>query len=157
MVGHSERRLLFGEDGLFIEEKFHHIKEHGMIPILCVGETLDDYLAGQTQAVLKKQIDFLCQRKYFLDGVVIAYEPVWAIGTGESATPEQAQSVHNFLREYIKLSVGDVASQVSIIYGGSVNEQNAADLFAMPDVDGVLVGGASLNAEQFVEIIKCIN
>lgn len=158
LVGHSERRRIFGESENFVAEKFHHVKEHGMIPVLCVGETLEEREQGLTERILAKQILAITENsKQCFKNCVIAYEPVWAIGTGQTATPQQAQEAHTVIRALIADFDQDDASQVLILYGGSVNEKNAASLFAMPDVDGGLVGGASLNAQQFVEIVKCIN
>lgn len=158
LVGHSERRHIFKEDENFVAQKFHHAKEHGIIPFLCVGETLEEREKGQTQQVIAKQ---LLAVKQFSDDCykqcVVAYEPVWAIGTGKTASPEQAQEVHQFIRQLVADVNSDDARQLPIVYGGSVNENNAHTLFSMPDVDGGLVGGASLNAQQFVEIVKCIN
>ena len=158
LVGHSERRCLFHEDEKFVAEKFHHVKDHGMIPVLCIGETLAERDQGLTQAVLTKQLLAVTTNgDSCFDKCVVAYEPVWAIGTGQTASPEQVQDVHRFIREWVtKVDPGN-AEKLSIIYGGSVNEKNAQSLFAMPDVDGGLIGGASLHARQFVEIVKCIN
>lgn len=158
LVGHSERRHMFHEDEKFVADKFHHVKEHGMIPVLCVGETLEERLQGLTEKVLTTQLLAVTEtnKRCFKD-CIIAYEPVWAIGTGQTALPEQVQEVHSSIRTFVaKFNVND-ATQLPIIYGGSVNEKNASSLFAMPDVDGGLVGGASLNAQQFVDIVKCIN
>jgi len=158
LVGHSERRRLFGEDEKFIADKFHHVKEHDMIPVLCVGETLQEREKGLTEKILSQQLLAVTGRAAScFERCVIAYEPVWAIGTGKTASPQQVQEVHEFIRSYIAGFEGNNANQVSILYGGSVNEMNAGSLFAMPDVDGGLIGGASLNAQQFVEIVKCIN
>ena len=158
LVGHSERRNLFHEDEKFVAEKFHHVKEHGMIPVLCVGETLAERENGLTEAVLTKQLLAVTgDSTRVFQQCVIAYEPVWAIGTGKTATPEQAEAVHVFIRHFVAKVNEQDADRLSIVYGGSVNEKNAATLFAMPNVDGGLVGGASLNAQQFVEIVKCIN
>jgi triosephosphate isomerase len=158
LVGHSERRQLFHEDEKFVAEKFHHVKDHDMIPVLCVGETLEEREQGLTEQVLTKQLLAVNHSgNRVFQNCIIAYEPVWAIGTGKTASPEQAQLVHAFIRGLIaKIDIKD-ANQLPIVYGGSVNEKNASSLFAMPDVDGGLVGGASLNAQQFVEILKCIN
>ncbi len=157
LVGHSERRQYFQENENFVAEKFHHVKDHGMIPILCVGETLIEREKGQTEEVITKQLLAISgKNKNSFKGCVVAYEPVWAIGTGKTATPEQAQEVHQFIRKLIKEINDHDADQLTLLYGGSVNEQNAKALFAMPDIDGSLIGGASLNAKQFVEIIKCI-
>jgi triosephosphate isomerase len=142
LVGHSERRQLYGETDAQAAAKFAAVKKAGMTPILCVGETLEERDAGQTEAVVARQlgaVDF--------EDAVLAYEPVWAIGTGRNATPEQAQAVHAFLRK-------KVPAQTLILYGGSVKPQNAAAIFAMPDVDGGLIGGASLVAKDFLDIVK---
>lgn len=158
LVGHSERRHLFAEDEKFITEKFHQVKEHDMIPVLCVGETLAEREQGLTKDVLKRQLCKIAELgKDAFKRCVVAYEPVWAIGTGITATPEQAQSVHKFIRDLVAEYDEACANKLPILYGGSVNEHNAQALFAMPDIDGGLVGGASLNARQFLEILKCIN
>jgi triosephosphate isomerase len=142
IVGHSERRQLFGESDAQAAAKFAAVRGAGMTPILCVGETLAERDAGKTEAVVAGQLDAVD----FENGV-LAYEPVWAIGTGRNATPEQAQAVHAFLRRR-------VPAQTPILYGGSVKPQNAAAIFAMPDVDGGLIGGASLVAKDFLDIVK---
>jgi len=142
LVGHSERRQLYGETDAQAAAKFAAVKKAGMTPILCVGETLEERDAGQTEAVVARQLGAVD----FKDAV-LAYEPVWAIGTGRNATPEQAQAVHAFLRK-------SVPAQTLILYGGSVKPQNAAAIFAMPDVDGGLIGGASLVAKDFLDIVK---
>jgi triosephosphate isomerase (TIM) len=145
LVGHSERRQLYGESDAQAAAKFAAVKKAGMIPILCVGETLEERDAGQTEAVVARQLGAV----EFKDAV-LAYEPVWAIGTGRNATPEQAQAVHAFLRR-------KVSSDTPILYGGSVKPQNAAAIFAMPDVDGGLIGGASLVAKDFLAIVEALN
>ena len=142
IVGHSERRQLYGETDAQVAAKFAAVKDAGMTPILCVGETLEERDAGNTEQVVARQLAAV----EFKDGV-LAYEPVWAIGTGRNATPEQAQAVHGFLRKR-------VPAGASILYGGSVKAQNAAAIFAMPDVDGGLIGGASLVAKDFLHIVK---
>jgi triosephosphate isomerase len=158
LAGHSERRHCFHEDENFVAQKFHHIKDHGMIPVLCVGETLIEREKGQTEQVIAKQVLAVSEHsKACFRDCVIAYEPVWAIGTGKTATPEQAQEVHQYIRNLVAQVNADDAARLTILYGGSVNEKNAHALFGMPDVDGGLVGGASLNATQFLEIVKCIN
>lgn len=158
LVGHSERRQYFQENEKFVADKFHHVKEHDMIPVLCVGETLIERETGQTEQVIAKQLLAVTEQSAdCFSRCVVAYEPVWAIGTGKTASPEQAQEIHQFIRSLVKEVNEHDAEQLTILYGGSVNEQNARSLFAMPDIDGGLVGGASLNAKQFVEIIKCIN
>jgi triosephosphate isomerase len=158
LVGHSERRQYFHENENIVAQKFHHVKDHGMIPVLCVGETLAEREKGQTEQVIASQLLAVSEKtKDCFRECVIAYEPVWAIGTGKSATPEQAQEIHQFIRKLItEVNMSD-AECLTLLYGGSVNENNAKALFSMPDIDGGLVGGASLNAKQFVEIVKCIN
>lgn len=158
LVGHSERRHCFHEGENFVAQKFHHVKEHGIIPVLCVGETLTEREKGQTEQVIAKQLLAVSEHnKNCFQNCVIAYEPVWAIGTGKTATPDQAQEVHQFIRKLIGEINHSDAARLPLLYGGSVNENNAKALFSMPDVDGGLVGGASLNAKQFLEIVKCIN
>ncbi|HAZ7574078.1 triose-phosphate isomerase [Legionella sp. PATHC032] len=158
LVGHSERRQFFHEDENFVAQKFHHVKDHGMIPVLCVGETLSERENGITEQVIAQQLLAVGTKgKDCFRNCVVAYEPVWAIGTGKTATPEQAQKVHQFIRELVREINDSDAKHLTLIYGGSVNENNAKALFSMPDIDGGLVGGASLNAKQFVEIVKCIN
>jgi triosephosphate isomerase len=142
IVGHSERRQLFGETDAQAAAKFAAVRGAGMTPILCVGETLAERDAGKTEAVVARQLDAVDFEKG-----VLAYEPVWAIGTGRNATPEQAQAVHGFLRQR-------VPAETPILYGGSVKPQNAVQIFAMPDVDGGLIGGASLVAKDFLDILK---
>ena len=146
LVGHSERRHLFGETDARVAAKFAAARAAGITPILCVGETLQEREGGRTQEVVARQIDAALARGGIGDAVV-AYEPVWAIGTGRTATPEQAQEVHAFLR-------GRVSAQTRILYGGSVKPDNAAAIFAMPDVDGGLIGGASLVAKDFIAICR---
>lgn len=158
LVGHSERRHGFHEDENFVAQKFHHVKDHGMIPVLCVGETLAEHEEGKTEQVIASQLLAVSeQNKNCFRDCVVAYEPVWAIGTGKTATPEQAQEVHQFIRKLVAEINDSDAEKLPLLYGGSVNEGNAKALFSMPDVDGGLIGGASLNAKQFVEIVKCIN
>ncbi|MFT4058824.1 MAG: triose-phosphate isomerase [Legionella sp.] len=158
LIGHSERRHGFNEDENFVTQKFHHVKEHGMIPVLCVGETLEEREKGQTEEVIANQLLAVSRNdENAYKNCVIAYEPVWAIGTGKTASPEQAQEVHQYIRKLVAEINQRDAESLSLLYGGSVNENNAKVLFAMPDVDGGLVGGASLNAKQFVDIVKCIN
>ena len=158
LVGHSERRQYFGEDENFVAQKFHHAKDHGMIPVLCIGETLIERENAQTEQVIARQLLAVSENnKNCFRDCVVAYEPVWAIGTGKTATPEQAQEIHQFIRRLVKEVNNSDAERLTLLYGGSVNENNAKALFAMPDIDGGLVGGASLNAKQFLEIVKCIN
>jgi len=156
IVGHSERRALFGEQDSDTARKFAAARQHGLIPILCVGETLAEREQDQTESVVARQLDAVIA----LEGVgaladaVIAYEPVWAIGTGKTASPQQAQDVHAFIRGKIAALDADVAAGVQILYGGSVKGSNAAELFAMADIDGGLIGGASLNAQEFLAICQ---
>ena len=142
IVGHSERRQLYGETDAQVGAKYAAARKAGLTPILCVGETLDERDAGRTEEVVARQLSAVQ-----FTGGVLAYEPVWAIGTGRNATPEQAQAVHAYLRNR-------VPAETPILYGGSVKPQNAAAIFAMPDVDGGLIGGASLVAKDFLDIVK---
>lgn len=158
LVGHSERRQIFQEDENFVAQKFHHVKNHGMIPVLCLGETRAEREKGLTKEVIARQLSAIIdQSEACFSDCIVAYEPVWAIGTGLTATPEQAQEVHQFIRGLIAETNRSDANQTPLLYGGSVNEQNAKALFSMPDIDGGLVGGASLKAKQFLEIVTCIN
>ena len=156
IVGHSERRTHYGETDAQVAEKFVKAQEAGLIPVLCVGETLAEREAGATGAVVQRQLEAVLA----LAGVgslataVVAYEPVWAIGTGRTATPEQAQEVHALLRERVAQSDAVVAEGLRVLYGGSVKAANAEALFAKPDIDGALVGGASLDAHEFVAIAR---
>lgn len=155
IVGHSERRLLYRENDQLVARKFGAALGRGLIPILCVGEQLADREAGRTSEVISRQLDVvleLCGAGALEHGVV-AYEPVWAIGTGRNATPEQAQEVHAFIRARIGARDARIAGATRILYGGSVKAGNAAELFAMPDVDGGLIGGASLKADEFLTIL----
>jgi triosephosphate isomerase len=154
LVGHSERRALYGENDQDVALRFAAALESGLRPVLCVGETLDEREAGQTKAVVSRQIDAVldhCGMAGFRTAT-IAYEPVWAIGTGKTATPEQAQAVHSFIRDKLAAQDDTISGQLRILYGGSVNSSNAADLFAREDIDGGLVGGASLEADSFLAI-----
>jgi triosephosphate isomerase (TIM) len=154
IVGHSERRRWYHEDDALVARKFAAALSAGLTPVLCVGETLEEREAHQTEAVVGRQVDAVIA----MHGVggfaaaVLAYEPVWAIGTGRTASPEQAQAVHAFLRHRIRGHDAKIAGLLRILYGGSVKGGNAAELFAMPDVDGGLVGGASLSADEFRQI-----
>ncbi len=158
IVGHSERRLLYRESDQLIARKFGAAHAKGLMPILCVGEQLADREAGRTGEVIARQLDVvleLCGAGALEQGV-IAYEPVWAIGTGRNATPEQAQEVHAFIRTRVGARDARIAAATRILYGGSVKAGNAADLFAMPDVDGGLIGGASLKADEFLAILAAV-
>lgn len=154
IVGHSERRTLYGEDDAIVAAKFGAALGAGLTPILCVGETLAQRDSGVTEQVVAEQLGAVLGRfgAGVLERAVLAYEPVWAIGTGRTASPEQAQVVHMFLRGQIAAADRAVADRVRILYGGSVKAANAADLFAMADIDGGLIGGASLAAEEFMAI-----
>ena len=154
IVGHSERRRLYHEDDALVARKYAAGLAAGLTPILCLGETLAEHEAHQTEQVVERQLDAVLGThgaSGFRDAIV-AYEPVWAIGTGRTATPQAAQGVHAFLRSRIATHDAKMADSVRILYGGSVKGGNAAELFAMPDVDGGLVGGASLSADEFRQI-----
>ena len=156
IVGHSERREIFGESDQLISEKFIAVQKSKMVPILCVGETLLQREAGETEEVVLRQLDVVIDAagiEAFADSV-LAYEPVWAIGTGKTASPEQAQQAHKVLREHLAKQSPDIAGAVRILYGGSVKSANSDELFAQADIDGGLVGGASLQAEEFISICK---
>jgi triosephosphate isomerase len=159
IVGHSERRSLYGESDEFTARKFAAARKAGLVPILCVGELLEEREQGITEDVVARQLDAVIK----LEGVaaladaVIAYEPVWAIGTGKTASPQQAQDVHAFIRGKLAALDAGVAEKVQILYGGSMNAGNAADLLAMSDIDGGLIGGASLKPDDFLAIGKAAN
>ena len=152
IVGHSERRSLYGETSQLVAEKFAAAQKTGLLPILCVGETLAQRENGSTEAVVAEQLDAVIKLLgvQSLRNAVLAYEPVWAIGTGKTASPQQAQAVHAFIRQRVAALDGQVAQGLCILYGGSVKAANAVELFAMPDIDGGLIGGASLVAEEFL-------
>lgn len=156
IIGHSERRTYHKESDEFVAKKFGALKEAGLVPVLCIGESEAENEAGKTEEVCARQIDAVINLLGVeaFNGAVIAYEPIWAIGTGKSATPAQAQAVHAFIRGHIAKKSQVVADQVIIQYGGSVNDANAAELFTQPDIDGALVGGASLKAAAFAVIVK---
>lgn len=151
IVGHSERRSLYGESDALVAAKLAAAQREGLTPILCVGETLAEREGGQTLAVIERQLLAVIDTLGIavLKHAVLAYEPVWAIGTGKTASPQQAQEVHAFIRQLLAQHDAAVASRVQILYGGSVNADNAAELFAQADIDGGLVGGASLDAKAF--------
>ncbi len=158
LVGHSERRSLYLESDQLVAARFAAAVASGIMPILCVGESLDEREQGITEDVVARQIDAVIEVSG-IDGIaraIIAYEPVWAIGTGKVATPDQAQEVHAFIR--IKLAQLDagVAEQIKILYGGSMNPSNAAELLSQPDIDGGLIGGASLKADDFLAIAQAV-
>lgn len=158
LVGHSERRLYQQEEDSLLLAKMQRLLEQGLHPLVCVGETQAQRAAGQTEAVISQQLDALLphlkETFWSLDALVLAYEPVWAIGTGLTATPEQAQAVHHHIRSYLRQIMPQAAEHIPLLYGGSLKPENAASLFAMPDIDGGLVGGASLDAEQFLAIAR---
>ncbi|MDQ8040226.1 MAG: triose-phosphate isomerase [Rickettsiella sp.] len=155
LIGHSERRNLYGETDKQIAKKFKLAIELGITPILCIGETLAQRQAEQTQFVLTEQIKTIMSLDEDISKPwILAYEPVWAIGTGVSASPVQAQDVHQFLRKYIACKYPDLAQKLPILYGGSVKPDNAKALFQMPDIDGGLIGGASLHAREFLKIYE---
>ncbi len=156
IVGHSERRTYHGETDEAVAAKFVTSANGGVTPILCVGETLEERESGITEEVVARQLDAVIAAAgidAFVDGV-IAYEPVWAIGTGKTASPEQAQEVHAFIRKRLAESSADVAAKCRILYGGSMNAANAAELLAQGDIDGGLIGGASLKSEDFLTIAR---
>ena len=159
IVGHSERRAIYGETDTFTASKFAAARKAGLVPILCVGETLEEREQGITEEVVARQLDAVIE----LEGIaaigdsVIAYEPVWAIGTGKTATPDQAQDVHAFIRGKLAALDSSVAEKVRILYGGSMNPGNAAELLAMADIDGGLIGGASLKPDDFLAIGQAAN
>jgi triosephosphate isomerase len=154
LVGHSERRAIHGESEALVAAKAQAALARGVTPIVCVGETLAQREAGETEAVVKRQLSAVIHQLAHCAGeMVVAYEPVWAIGTGRTATPEQAQAVHQVLRAQLQAATGH-AAQMKILYGGSVKGDNAATLFAQPDIDGALVGGASLKAAEFITICR---
>ena len=156
IVGHSERRAYYGETNKTVAAKVDQLLKHGLKPIVCVGEVLEEREANRQFEVVKQQVE---EGLFHLDAehlqqVVIAYEPVWAIGTGKTATPEQAQEIHHYIRTLLAQKYGDaVANEISILYGGSCKPSNAKELFACPDIDGGLIGGASLKAEDFIGIV----
>ncbi len=155
IIGHSERRHVFGEKGDMLKKKVVAAQRAGLKVIYCVGETLDEREAGQTEAVLERQLGEVLGPDVDPDRLTVAYEPVWAIGTGRTATPDQAQSAHAFCRQRIGgLYNSGVAGRMRIQYGGSVKAANARELMSQPDVDGALVGGASLKADEFLGIIQ---
>jgi triosephosphate isomerase len=154
LIGHSERRHLYGEGDELVGRKVRLALEHGLSPILCVGETLAEREAGQTAEVVKRQLSAVIhQLAHCAAEMVVAYEPVWAIGTGRTATPAQAQEVHALLRAQLQAATGR-GDAMRILYGGSVKADNAAELFAQPDIDGGLIGGASLKAPDFIAIVR---
>lgn len=156
LIGHSERRLILGESNETLNRKFAAAQASGLTPVLCIGETLKQREAGQTLEVVERQLNAVID-EFGIDvfaSAVIAYEPVWAIGTGLTATPQQAQDVHAAIRAQLAQKNPEVAQGVRLLYGGSVKAANAVELFSMPDIDGGLIGGASLNADEFGAICR---
>ncbi len=159
ITGHSERRMLFGESDTLIAQKFSAALAASLIPIVCVGETLAQRDSGKAKQVVTAQLDAIVAKNPVaaFATAVIAYEPIWAIGTGRTASPEQAQEMHEHIRQWLANQDTEVAENAQIIYGGSVNAANAKELFAQPDIDGGLVGGASLKAEDFIAICNSVS
>jgi triosephosphate isomerase (TIM) len=156
IIGHSERRDYHAESDEFVAKKFAFLKENGLTPVLCIGESEAQNAAGETEAVCARQIDAVIKTLGVdaLNGAIIAYEPIWAIGTGKAATAEDAQRIHAAIRAHIAKESADVAAKIVIQYGGSVKPENAASYFGQPDIDGALVGGAALDAKGFAAIAK---
>lgn len=154
IIGHSERRQYYGEANSVVAQKYLRLQEQGIKPVICVGESLVEREAGQVEEIVSRQLMAIIDAcgVETLTNAVIAYEPVWAIGTGKTATPQDAQAVHRFLRQLIATHNKNIAEKICILYGGSVKADNAASLFTMPDIDGALVGGASLVANDFLAI-----
>ncbi|WP_295548399.1 triose-phosphate isomerase [uncultured Pseudacidovorax sp.] len=154
IVGHSERRQYHGETDELVSAKAGAALAGGITPIVCVGETLAEREAGTTEDVVRRQLAAVIHANgHCISEIVVAYEPVWAIGTGKTATPEEAQAVHAVLRAQLQHAAGDAAARIRILYGGSMNAANASSLLAQPDIDGGLIGGASLKAADFLQII----
>ena len=156
IVGHSERRSLYGETSEIVAEKTKAGIDSGLTPILCLGESLDQRESGKTESVVSEQLNKVIKMVGIeaFNNIIIAYEPVWAIGTGMTATPEQAQAVHKFIRDLLATSDQDIADKTAILYGGSMNAGNAVELISCSDIDGGLIGGAALKAEDFLQICK---
>ena len=156
IVGHSERRSLYGESSTIVAEKTRAAIDAGLIPLFCVGESLKERESGNTEDVVAEQLEAVINLLGIeaFEGIIIAYEPVWAIGTGLTASPEQAQAVHLFIRGLLADSSESIAQKTPILYGGSMNAGNAADLISCSDIDGGLIGGAALKAEDFLQICK---
>lgn len=159
IVGHSERRAIFGETNQVVAEKFIAAQKMGLIPILCVGETLEQREAGLAEKIIDEQLSVVIELAGIdaFDKSVIAYEPVWAIGTGKTASPQQAQEVHASIRKGLRDKNREIADELAILYGGSVKASNATELFVMDDIDGGLIGGASLIASEFISICRALN
>jgi len=158
LVGHSERRTIYGETDEGVADRFEAALAAGLEPVLCIGETLEERENGETESVVDRQLQAVLSRCGIagFNRAIVAYEPVWAIGTGMTASPDQAQAVHAFIRDKFASQDDIIAGQLRILYGGSVNGSNAADLFARKDIDGGLVGGASLKVEDFLAIRNAV-
>ena len=155
IIGHSERRQYFGETDDIVNQKLEAAVENLLKPILCIGETLEENEAGKTEEVLTRQLMACSNKLYFFGGMVIAYEPIWAIGTGKSATAEEANKTIGFIRQLVKHEHGtEIAGSVRILYGGSVTADNIGELMSQQEIDGALVGGASLKADEFLKIVR---
>lgn len=156
IIGHSERRSLFGESDQDCALRHVAVKAAGLTPIFCVGESLDEREAGDTMTVVNRQLQavFDAAGSSAFDNAVVAYEPVWAIGTGKTASPEQAQEVHQSIRQFVAAQSGQSADALRLLYGGSVNPGNASELFAKPDIDGGLIGGAALKSADFLSVCQ---
>ena len=156
ILGHSERRSLYGETDAVVLEKTKKALTSGLIAVVCVGETLNERQKGEEEVVVGRQLNLLLQELSDADwkNIVIAYEPVWAIGTGETATPEQAQAMHAYIRRLLAGRSAEIAQDTRVLYGGSVKAANAVELFSQPDIDGGLVGGASLDVAEFLGICR---
>jgi len=157
IIGHSERRHIFGESDDFCADKVEQAMIAGLQPVLCVGETLEQREAGSTESVVASQLAPATERLGDPGSLVVAYEPVWAIGTGITATPDQAEDVHQFIRNELSKRWGEKSSKTRILYGGSVKPDNAGELLSKPNLDGALVGGASLDVESFKLIVEAAN
>lgn len=159
LLGHSERRTLFGESNSSVAQKMKKVLDYELIPILCIGETFEQRLSGSLNSILLEQIESFMFRSLLkqLSNIIIAYEPIWAIGTKVSATPDQIQQVHNFIRQVITKFDKNLAKKIRIIYGGSLKSSNVSEVLSLQDVDGGLIGGASLNGEEFAKIINFIH
>jgi triosephosphate isomerase len=155
IIGHSERRQYFNETVELVDKKVKAALKAGLKPILCVGETLKENEAGKTEEVLTRQLSSTSAQSYYLSGLILAYEPIWAIGTGRAASGEQANQTIGFIRRHISKQYGkEIAQAVRILYGGSVTAANIAEFISQPEIDGALVGGASLKASEFLSIVK---
>lgn len=154
IIGHSERREAFAEDEALLIEKWKRLKAQGIGVIYCIGESLAEYEAGGREAAIRRQVEPIAAAGLLDEKAVIAYEPIWAIGTGKAATPEYAQSAHEDIRNIINKNCGTLSNQIRVLYGGSVKPDNAKNLAAQSDIDGFLVGGAALDVQSFVKIVE---